>query len=596
MPKSHSACEEGRKWYARNVSRACIVRSGIVLVFLIAAVLCGIFSEREVRGMQQRVQDDRYNISSDRGLANLADSLRIRMQGMATLSKVAGYCRGNESVWPNSFIPGFYDTVEELIHMINLENICFMPMVQPGELPAFESFMFKYFASEPAIPPDSGEHSFGNGVYGLNPNNLSEGYHDTTGVTVRYKSPNTFLAPILQMVSNNYTVRVMLSFNSHSSPYVGPHMDSILSSCIPMLSVPNETRQCGIISAATLYFNPSLHDYHSLILQPVHFGHNLTNVIGFVAGEICWQKILAESFYAYVGLDVVIVNSANMYTYSVNRIELSADFVGLGDLHDPKYSHYRAELIVSAELLNLVFAPPYKVYVYPNDVFFEDSLSNTPAIIGSAVGVVIGLTTLIIAMYDVFMRRETRRKAHMLTAKRKFVRFISHEIRTPLNSVHLGLEMLVEELKQIANQLNATPGISASLLARVREALTEWLELSADLIGNSESAVDVLNDLLNYDKIEMGTLRLEFGVVPIWPLVEKVITTFKMQAKQKEITLNSNNGLLVKYNAQEIPALVVIGDSGRIAQVFRNLLSNALKFTSAGGVITITGMFTACCV
>jgi two-component system cell cycle sensor histidine kinase PleC len=200
----------------------------------------------------------------------------------------------------------------------------------------------------------------------------------------------------------------------------------------------------------------------------------------------------------------------------------------------------------------------------------------------------------IFLLRDFVVRRETRRKEEMLHSKRRFVRFISHEIRTPLNSVHLGIELLIVELKNQVALLDGNSLPVPQVIENIRASVCSWLELTADLMGNSESAVDVLNDLLNYDKIEMGTMRLDFTAVSIWPLVEKCTRTFTMQAKQKEICLDIHGAMwdkavLMATEYVDVRSLVVIGDSNRIAQIMRNLLSNALKFTPTSGTVTVTG-------
>jgi hypothetical protein len=49
----------------------------------------------------------------------------------------------------------------------------------------------------------------------------------------------------------------------------------------------------------------------------------------------------------------------------------------------------------------------------------------------------------------------------------------------------------------------------------------KMLESTEDILGNATSAVGILNDLLNYDKVEMGTLSLERSIVPIWDFIER---------------------------------------------------------------------------
>jgi signal transduction histidine kinase len=119
--------------------------------------------------------------------------------------------------------------------------------------------------------------------------------------------------------------------------------------------------------------------------------------------------------------------------------------------------------------------------------------------------------------------------------------------------------------------------------------------LADDILGNSESAVDVLNDLLNYDKVEMGTLRLELSSVPIWNVIRKTTNAFMMQAKQKSVELQLVGECWIKNIAGDVvedrnyELLRIVGDSTRIAQVLRNLLSNALKFTPEDGTVIIQG-------
>jgi signal transduction histidine kinase len=119
------------------------------------------------------------------------------------------------------------------------------------------------------------------------------------------------------------------------------------------------------------------------------------------------------------------------------------------------------------------------------------------------------------------------------------------------------------------------------------------------VLGNGKAAVDVLNDLLNYDKIESGTLHLEFSMVAIWEVVGDTFKAFGIQAQQKSISLQLLGPVWDETTTQEDRDhhrhLGVVGDATRIAEVLRNLLSNALKFTPDRGDVTMRGESISTC-
>ena len=116
-------------------------------------------------------------------------------------------------------------------------------------------------------------------------------------------------------------------------------------------------------------------------------------------------------------------------------------------------------------------------------------------------------------------------------------------------------------------------------------------------MSNSSAAEDVLDDLLNYDKIEMGTLRLEFSAVPIVEVIQNNTAVFQNNVKAKNITLTLENHRAAydedEEEQQDFRQYIVIGDSARLAQVMRNLISNALKFTPENGTIALQGKLIA---
>ena len=91
-------------------------------------------------------------------------------------------------------------------------------------------------------------------------------------------------------------------------------------------------------------------------------------------------------------------------------------------------------------------------------------------------------------------------------------------------------------------------------------------------------------DLLNYDKIETNTLSLELTTFSIADLVLETLHEFKLSARKKTIELDVNVSLMMSPESQQ---LVVVGDKIRITQVLRNLASNAIKFTPAGGMLNV---------
>lgn len=138
-------------------------------------------------------------------------------------------------------------------------------------------------------------------------------------------------------------------------------------------------------------------------------------------------------------------------------------------------------------------------------------------------------------------------------AKTDFLANMSHEIRTPLNGI-IGFTHLLMESNLRKNQ--------AEYMSTVNE--------SANLL------MHIVNDVLDFSKIESGKLELNIEEVNLFKLINHVIDLFRHQAEKKEIELTLNIN-------EKVPQYI-LADYVRLKQILVNLLSNAVKFTTFGEI------------
>ncbi|SDB84760.1 ATP-binding protein [Paraburkholderia lycopersici] len=138
-------------------------------------------------------------------------------------------------------------------------------------------------------------------------------------------------------------------------------------------------------------------------------------------------------------------------------------------------------------------------------------------------------------------------------AKDDFLAMMSHEIRTPMNGV-LGLVEVLERTPLNPDQ--------AQMVGMVHESAGALLQ--------------ILDDLLDYSKIQAGHLVIESQPFDVRQLVDNAVGLLAARAHEK--------GLKVRVNVEPDVAAVLRGDSVRLRQILFNLLSNAIKFTLEGEV------------
>jgi PAS domain S-box-containing protein len=150
--------------------------------------------------------------------------------------------------------------------------------------------------------------------------------------------------------------------------------------------------------------------------------------------------------------------------------------------------------------------------------------------------------------------RKTAEEANR--AKDEFLATVSHELRTPLTAI-LGWARLLES--EDLNEPTHAKAVDA-------------------IIRNAKSQSQIINDLLDYSRIIMNKLPLDFSCVEPAPVIDSAIRSLSLAAQNKNIrllvSLNNDTG-------------TILADPERLKQIVWNLLSNAIKFTPKGGKIRV---------
>jgi PAS domain S-box-containing protein len=170
--------------------------------------------------------------------------------------------------------------------------------------------------------------------------------------------------------------------------------------------------------------------------------------------------------------------------------------------------------------------------------------------------------------------RDARERADEANrAKGELLATMSHELRTPLNAI-LGYAQLMEM------------GLHGPVTQQQRDVLARVAAAQHHLLA-------LINDILQFAKLEAGQLHLTLADVPLTDLCERVESVVGPSLTARHLTYSCDAR---DSAAPSGPPLVVHADAGRVVQILVNLVTNAIKYTPDGGSVSVTAASDADCV
>jgi signal transduction histidine kinase len=584
--------------------KICFFRCSLVALLLLFGALIATFSYYFIHEYEDRLYREEFDSLARQIFVSVDKGLSTKMAVLVHFSSLMGFLCPQSTSWPNCSMSSaiFESLTSPLLSASDARAIGVSPLLHLEQKEDFEKFAYDYFDSDGGLPPGTGLSPF-KGIYKID--NTGQRVRDLTGETNFSAYPQLFV-PIFQVsdLPNNYRG---VMFNMHSELVRSQAIDATLN-CVK--DRPKEgSGDCTSISDTIQLVSDRQPSPASILYSPIFPSQDNTTAVGMTTLIFNWVNLLSFeipfgcSIYCLLKTDTVehiflLHGQTATYLGSEMTDEITSTFA--------RDSHLKQTVIQRNELLTTT---EYVLKLIPHHNFYEEYHSPLPILACVTCSLIVLVISVIFFLFDFFSKREAAKSAALLVSKRIFVRLISHEIRSPLNTIALGLEVLREKVLKFHSPQSSS---SLPLPGRVSSSdpsheVSECLEVIRELTENSEAAVVVLNDLINYDKIELKTFAIDKREIDLERLIDSTCRSLLAQAKKKNIALtlqidqsprpsaardppvsNEEGGL---FQPQATKARFVIdGDSVKLTQVFQNVISNALKLTPNNGKVSVEGL------
>ena len=505
------------------------------LLFLICGISAGVgVATFNVAHTPQNVL---FQIQFDSATAQLQNSIQTgliqKYAGSSLLGKMFAYAAKFRygttygQVPPFFTLPGFQDYATDIITLGVFRNINWYPLVDTTDnktRPAWEAWVKNVKNIEVQTYGQPGNVSTFKTInatahlYGGMFNLTSHGREKTGDVIsgadprfARWLFPDWQVAPLVNGPAP-------LFFEPHAT--IGTRMQTIekvLAAGYGSRGAFTDIIQTGLDP----YPRPSTNYY-----QAVYSLSPTPRVLGITSFLLSWDTLLKNALPDNLQrVDCVLSTSTTTFTMAVEQGKVT--ILGKGDFHDPAMTSYGQAVVMDVRQNNPLSASDFTIRVYPSSAFYNQYVTQFPIQLGVGVAVAVFVFLSMMFAVAVLFRQIQKEKEGalraLLEAKKSYVRYISHELRTPLNAATLGLNMVVTQLKK---NRNPTP------------AEAEMCETLCDIRLACSTAVDILNDLLSFEKLESGILVLHRENISVLKFMKEGITLLTPQAKEKGVTLD----------------------------------------------------------